>query len=669
MNYKLLLYILTGIVVIAALILIITIRLSQKQIQFNKFKIKNKGNYNFFTNSYSFFYKKPLFRRYLQKIRSRIEILELSDNWTINKKTMKFTYVLLGATCFLLFLVIILGQDLYYIIIGMLTIYIMHNQILKILVDKIDDKLLIQFEKFIGDIRHHYHEHGMIDEAIYDAVEECDYEISRHGDKMYEVLTSEDIDESLSKYYDLVPNKYFKTFLALCYTLQKFGDKIVDGNSMFLSNLNYLKQEINLEILRRKKLSYLFKSLAIIAIIPIFSLSAIESWGKGNLPELCNYYEGSYGFVVKIILFLLVIFCFTLINKLQMNQEQDDNQYGFEEKLLKNKFIAISISNIIQKHYGKSRKQEELLKVTGTKITIEGFYLRRILLAVVGFLIGTIIFVNIHHLNKKNILYTSQVLIMDNNVVNKEVEQSLMDIDREYIIKYYKKAPSYFQIEQELVKDNKINKKIIPDTAKRIMSKIKVYKEQYFKWWELTLCIIVGIIFYYIPCLILIFKRSIIYLSMEDEVMQFHTIILMLMNIERISVEDLLEWMSIFAVTFKDSINKCLNNYENGDIQALEQLKADEPFLPFKRIVENLLAASDRISIMQAFDELKIERGYYQEKRKQDNEIIINKKGSWGKIIAFIPFTGTLILYLIIPFIHLSITHFINYSNQIKSFL
>ena len=84
--------------------------------------------------------------------------------------------------------------------------------------------------------------------------------------------------------------------------------------------------------------------------------------------------------------------------------------------------------------------------------------------------------------------------------------------------------------------------------------------------------------------------------------------------------------MEQFADIFKASIAKCINNYEYGDQQALEQLALDEPYLPFVRIVENLQSAADKITIAHAFDELKAEREYYQDKRKYYNEIMVDKK-------------------------------------------
>ena len=43
---------------------------------------------------------------------------------------------------------------------------------------------------------------------------------------------------------------------------------------------------------------------------------------------------------------------------------------------------------------------------------------------------------------------------------------------------------------------------------------------------------------------------------MEDEVMQFQTIILMLMRIERVNVEMILEWLERYANIFKAPISK-----------------------------------------------------------------------------------------------------------------
>ena len=171
---------------------------------------------------------------------------------------MRFTYISLGVSFLLLIILLFLSPNLYSVLISMFTVYILHNQIIKILVDKLDNKLLKQFEVFLINVRHHYHEHGMIDEAIYDSISECGYEMSLHANRMYEVLTDTDVDDRIDQLNEAVPNKYMRTFIAMSYLVQRFGDKSPEGRSVYLSNLNYLKQEINMELLRRENLVICF---------------------------------------------------------------------------------------------------------------------------------------------------------------------------------------------------------------------------------------------------------------------------------------------------------------------------------------------------------------------------------------------------------------------------
>ena len=149
----------------------------------------------------------------------------------------------------------------------------------------------------------------------------------------------------------------------------------------------------------------------------------------------------------------------------------------------------------------------------------------------------------------------------------------------------------------------------------------------------------------------LIFQLKMRQLEMEDEVMQFQTIILMLMKIERINVEIILEWLERYSNIFKEPISKCVNNYEAGAWEALEQLKNDVTYMPFIRIVESMQAAVEKIPIKDAFDELDTERDYYQEKRKESNERLISRKGMIGKAIGFTPMVVLFVGYLIIPLV------------------
>jgi len=140
-------------------------------------------------------------------------------------------------------------------------------------------------------------------------------------------------------------------------------------------------------------------------------------------------------------------------------------------------------------------------------------------------------------------------------------------------------------------------------------------------------------------------------LDIENEVMQFQTIILMLMKIERVNVEMILEWLERYSNIFREPISRCVNNYESGAWEALEELKNEINFEQMIRIVEGLQSAVEKIPIREAFDELDNEREYYQEKRKDSNEKLIKRKGMIGKAIGFTPLVGLFVGYLIVPLV------------------
>lgn len=191
--------------------------------------------------------------------------------------------------------------------------------------------------------------------------------------------------------------------------------------------------------------------------------------------------------------------------------------------------------------------------------------------------------------------------------------------------------------------------------VKHVIEKTKVIISESFSWFELVIAIGIGFIAYYGPEMLLKFQFKMRELEMENEVMQFHTLILMLMKIERINVEMMLEWIERYSNIFREAVSKCVNNFESGGYEALEQLKQDVTFPKFVRIVESLQAAVDQIPIKNAFEELETERSYYQEKRKESNERLIDKKARIGKAIGFAPMVLLFVGYLIVPMVGIGI--------------
>ena len=192
--------------------------------------------------------------------------------------------------------------------------------------------------------------------------------------------------------------------------------------------------------------------------------------------------------------------------------------------------------------------------------------------------------------------------------------------------------------------------------AKRIYEKLQIVNSEYMQWFEYLLAFVFAIVGYMSPTWLLYFQMKMRQLEMEDEVMQFQTIILMLMRIERVNVEIILEWLERYSNIFYEPITKCVNNYESGAWESLEELKNDISYEPLIRIVESLQAAVEKIPIKDAFDELDSERDYYREKRKESNERLIKRKGMIGKGIGFAPMVCMFVGYLIVPLVFIGLT-------------
>ena len=121
------------------------------------------------------------------------------------------------------------------------------------MVDKIDNNLLREQIDFFSEIRHAYHEYNMVEEAIYDVSQNEELEVSKQAEKIYEVLISDDPETELEKYYDIAPNSFLKEFAGISYLTKEFGDRKVDGASLYLKNVNNITQEMQIEILKRAK--------------------------------------------------------------------------------------------------------------------------------------------------------------------------------------------------------------------------------------------------------------------------------------------------------------------------------------------------------------------------------------------------------------------------------
>lgn len=735
----------------------------------------SSGKEAFYQKVYVKIDRVPILNRYLRKIRRRLELVNQNDEYSIRKESAK---IALKSIFYTLIASIIIGwinkDDMFIMLVSLLGVLIIIENLTEQMINKVENRLLVQELEFFSEVRHAYHSTNMVEEAVYDASLMEEQEIISQANTIYEILISADPEMELEKYYDVAPNRFLKIFAGVTYLTKEFGDRKIGGISLYLKDLNNITQELQLEILKRDKLDYMFKSLTYIAVAPVLLIHPLRDWALDTFASTSSFYNGKLGFLMEIVLLVLTFLSYSLIIRIKDNDEKQkifSSDMAWQERVYRLPFVERIIDGLVPNQEKPAyARVTHLLKETASTLKVEWLYVNKAICAVVGFAVTILIINQMHSMAVESVLYddTTESNMMGkmsekdlkvaqsltasdryfltnflendeilNAVKNKPKEEAIQIIERNIMIlssaelsetlaedysnKIYKGIRSINNINlsnakadiqdailkagiemprnnfvvnlsENIIANAKAEQRInlayedvynavldiysveltsdeIISYADRVYEKLTKLTSEYFKWMEFVAAILVALFTYSFPNMLLSFQKRMRQMEMDDEVMQFQTIILMLMYIERVSVEYILEWLTRFSNIFREPLQRCLNNYESGAYEALEQLKDEVTYKPFIRIVESLQSAVENVKITDAFDELETERAFFQEKRKESNERLINRKAKIGKVIGFAPMVVLFVGYLIVPLMWTSIADMGVYFTQMGSMM
>ena len=623
----------------------------------------------FYQKLYIKYLKIPFIKVYLLKIRRRLEINNIDDEFATRLQSAKIITKSLMIVIPLTILIIIITHS-NFLLMSIILIFelFMVDSFSDSMVNKLDNDLLLQQADFFAQMRHAYHENNMVAEAIYSTAQDTEHiEVARQAEKIYEILNASDPETELEKYYDVAPNNYLREFAGISYLTQEFGDRKVDNTSLYLRNLENITQEMQLEILKRDKLNYVFQSLAIISIAPTVMLEPLKSWAVSNFAFTKSFYKGNMGTIAQIVIIIATIVCYILIRKIQDNGSTrvvQNNQNPWQEKLYKRKPVKKIVDLLMPKPNTKDyRKEERLLKDAGSKQKMRWVYVNKTLACAGVFVISIVLFCFIH-LIQIRFIYTEPTTTYNllGEMSEKEEKKARETTERQNKIldQFRGKTDTTIKDIKKAIDRSKDYKDIKDEQketeAEQILEKLQTINSEYLKWFEVLISLMFAAFGYAAPTLLLKFQIKMRQMEMEDEVMSFQTIIMMLMKIERVDVEMILEWLERYADIFKEPIGSCLNNYESGAWEALEEMKEDVTYEPFIRIIESMQTSVEKVPIREAFEELDADRDYYKDKRKETNERLIERKGRIGKLVGFSPMIVTFVGYLIVPLVLIGLT-------------
>ncbi|MEK4983583.1 type II secretion system F family protein [Bacillus sp. FSL K6-6540] len=641
---------------------------------------ENKSLTAFYQKSYVVLSDIPIVRGQIKRVKKRLMIINSFDEFTLRKETMRITFNTLGFIVLGLTILTILSQSFLAFLFGVGVAVVLNGMFISYFVHRVEKRLLEQLVTFFEDLRHSYQETKMVAEAIYQASQGSPHELRTQVESIYSMLTSKDPESAVAKYYDVAPNKYLKLFAGISLLVMEHGDRVVRKGSMYLNALSKMAKEIKFDLLRKEKLSYQLGGLTVIALIVIPVFFPLRKWAITYFAATSQFYSSRTGILVQIAIFASSILCYMLLKKVG---EMDESKYSpkslrfnLEEKLYKNKIIQWIVDRIVpSKRTSKYYRISVLLKDTNSPLTIEWFYIRRIIMSLVGFVVTVALTIFLHFnatyhlLNDPFLVSGSIVGVTKTNQL--EEAQKITDFDKA-IIKDIEGGGEKTRENVEALVREVIEKPAsdleINNAVNRIYMKMNQIGNEYFKWYELLLAFGVGAAGFYFPLWFLMYQRQMRKMEMQGEVDQLHMLISILFEFDRMTVETVLEWLERYSIIFKPALRKCLLNYNNGAIQALEELKRDAPFNSFVRIIERLQRSVEKIPLREAFDDLESEQEYYEEQKKEHLEMVIQNKIIWGLLYGVTPSVILLGLGLIFPMIYVSMQQLDAVNQQILGY-
>lgn len=648
--------------VLAFVMIIVNIGIVKRQKRGGKQLSENKTkNFATFMTLYNKISSVPLLNRLLLSIRKRLEIHTVSDVKTIQKRAV----ILLLTTVFLYLTVVVafwlITKDLLMLVLLTVLLFFIGDTVIELFINSLQNKLLRQQISYLEFLRHKYYEQKSVEDANLEACNLLNkrgtYEVYMQAERINDILTSKDAEEELEKYYETAPNKYFKMLAGIIYITKEYGDTQVRESSVFIRCITYLGSEIKAELYKREKLKYALKSLNTISLLPMFFLKPLRNWAASSFVPLESFYSSKIGIILGIATIIISIISYITLRRLQRFDRPFNIGFikkSFEQQVY-DKFLHKLVNRLIPKGYtSKKNYLTQLIKNAMAPLNLKTLYTRRILMAILSFIFGVCLFVGLIRYTRYVILYQPQTPegYLGGKLSAEEYQklQTIADLDRTIILRLDKNSETETILE-ELNKEGSLYQQEINIVAERIGVKMKKLSENIFWWWQLLVCLLLFVLGYNAPIIGLQFMASARKIDMEDEVSQFQTIILMLMHMNRVHVQEILEWMETFSLHFKVPLQKCIQNFSSGSYEALEQLKSEVGFPPFLSIIDNLQLASEDLDVARAFEELENEMSFNRESRKESNERIVERKKNLGNMIGFMPVYALIVLYLIIPMI------------------
>lgn len=526
------------------------------------------------------------------------------------------------------------------------------------MIGKAEQKLLQECRDFLGDLSYRY----SCSKRLLEAMEEClDYAkgmMYLHGKWIWECL---DDEEKEAVYMPKSPNRYLKLLYILCKTTFDYGDKEIEQKSLFLTNLDVIKDGVEGELLKWKKISYTFSGLLVTCMIPVFFVKMIELWSISNMEELVYFYRGSYGMVTTLLLCCITILCFFGVQKMQYEITPVFTERRWLKKLEKVSWIDALLTRQINYDYKASLKKHRMLKECARLENAKQFILLQYVTGIVtGILVCACIF-NYQLVSRKQIIMKAENMLQDMYQVQEEEKKQISNMIEEAIT-------GKRVLEKEELLEQSCPKNLLPAVYDEIQDSRKAWKNWTYSWYVFLLPFLSGLAAYHMRYVLVRLERRRGRLKIQEEILSFQAIILFLKDVDAVQSENFVQWFEKMAYYFRESMTKISYQLVYENYEEIERMAEEEDNWSMRMILEGILAC-DSLQVKEAFRQVHVDYMHGMETYRQLCDNAVRDKGAIGKVLAFVPLYMTVGMKLIIPFVLEGISKLSIYSESMEKFL
>lgn len=599
--------------------------------------------------------KGALTKKRYNRIRHKIQTIYPMESVTVDliateKIVREYMIAILGIT-----VILIMAQgDLFFIMAGLTMIYLLLDYVTNTATEKMEETLLVQMRSFVTEIIDNYNKLQTDPaDAVRLTLDKNPPEIGVHADLIYKALTAVNIREKSREYTDKAPNNYLMLLMAICQSIQEFGDKRIGRNeSMFVKNLTYLNDEVSREIALRKDNARRFKSQTAICVAPVFFIKPMQFWNQHNFPETENYYNGLMGSIMMAAMFALIIMGYMMISALKSGKDITIKEHSAFLTIAQLPPIAKFCRAYNRRHYTKAQRTNDNLLMVRDRTGVNAFYVKKVATALLV-ITGISILLGASVLRERASQFDFVGAYKNSFTLSDSYTKSIEDASKQFAT-LYKDVPanqlSEQQIETALLQQKLVtNKTYAQVVAQTIYARLVGYHNMYYQWWYLVISLVVGAIAFMIPDFLLKFQVEQAMKDQIDEIARFQTLALILMYVDAMTLEQILEWMDKFSFCFKYRIEECMLDMPSGEQKALEKMQ-EGPSKEFNAFVDNLLNI-DNVGIVQAFASVEGDREFFQTIRNSEQKERSESNARTGSLIAFGSIMAVITVQMILPLV------------------